>query len=609
MTGGLGSLVIWYLAALTIGVGLGALAANVFRVVVPAGTTGRFWNDVARAVQGLMHGAEEQFWKSYFGLIRRSIVYIGRQLIALAAATLPLILAFHIAGPAVSAIWDADGRLEVHPASAGTVVADKQPDTSGGPSRLLSLSGGRTVALPSKPGSVAVCAATDWRCKALYAIGFTVVSVEPATMPHSPVIVRTAHDDWNPLWPYLNDPEFLLFLGMSISWLLVPFFGGKSKPGSDGALQISGIDFALSQVATAGAGVVKWIGDLEGNWNARRLRATTIDRPVFIAGLARSGTTILLEKLSRIDGVATHRYRDFPFVMAPIYWGRFVALFGKGEAPKERPHQDSILITRESPEAFEEPIWQHFFPRLHDPVSMQILTVADRNAAFDDFFRLHVRKILLLRKGDRYVSKGNYNLTRIPYLASLFPDALFLVPIRHPLTHVRSLTRQHRLFCSYATLDERVGPYLRAVGHYEFGPARAPICVDRLGTERTVECWKAGNDSAGYAQQWADLYGFVLELLRFDSDLRKRVRVIRFEDLTADPTRELGGIVEFTGLCSGQAATSLAADIAAPADRDSLDIDSTRCWQLVESVATVYGYTMQSTELRPCDLTTGGASA
>ena len=150
---------------------------------------------------------------------------------------------------------------------------------------------------------------------------------------------------------------------------------------------------------------------------------------------------------------------------------------------------------------------------------------------------------------------------------------------------------------------------MRAVGHYEFGPARAPICVDRVGTAKTLECWKAGNDSAGYAHQWADLYGFVLELLRSDSDLRKRVRVIRFEDLTADPTRELGGIVEFTGLCSRQAATSLAADIAAPADRDSLDIDSTRCWQLAESVATVYGYTMRSTELRPCDLTTGGASA
>src|SRR5688572_22529992 len=104
-------LVIWYLAALGIGVGLGALAAMVFRAVVPAGTTGKYWNDVAGAVQGLMHGAEEQFWKSYFGLIRCSLLYVGRQLGALAAATLPLILVFHFAAPVMSAAWDAGGRL------------------------------------------------------------------------------------------------------------------------------------------------------------------------------------------------------------------------------------------------------------------------------------------------------------------------------------------------------------------------------------------------------------------------------------------------------------------------------------------------------------------
>jgi Sulfotransferase family len=596
---------VWYLASLAIGVGLGALAAIVFRLVVPAGTTGKYWNDVGGAVRGLLHGAEEQFWKSYFGLIRRSLGYVGRQLVALAAATLPLILAFHFAAPVMSASWDAGGRLEVHPEAAGRVIDGGQRSASSGSrTRLLSLSGGREVTLPGKPGSIAVCANTSRPCKALYGIGFTVVPVDPEMLPVSrPIIIRTAHDDWNPFWPYLNDPEFLLFLGMSLPWLLVPLLRRRTDPDSDRPLQISGIDFALSQIATAGAGVVKRIGDLEANWNRPRLRASTIDRPVFIAGLARSGTTILLEKLSRIDGVATHRYRDFPFVMAPIYWSRFVALFGTGQNPKERPHHDSIFITRESPEAFEEPIWQHFFSRLHDPGSSQVLTAADRNAAFDEFFRLHIQKILLLRRGNRYVSKGNYNLTRIPYLASLFPDAFFLVPIRHPLTHVESLTRQHKLFCSYAALDERVGPYLRAVGHYEFGPDRSPIFVDPIGTARTLDFWRSSNDAAGYAQQWSDLYGLVLGLRRSDNGLRQRVRVVRFEDLTADPVRELGDIVEFAGLCARRAADSLAAGIAAPVRLDAIESGSTNCWQIVESVASAYGYTMDPRELRRCDWT------
>jgi hypothetical protein len=41
-------------------------------------------------------------------------------------------------------------------------------------------------------------------------------------------------------------------------------------------------------------------------------------------------------------------------------------------------------------------------------------------------------KVVLLRGGARYVSKGNYNAARIAYLARLFADAKFVVPIREP---------------------------------------------------------------------------------------------------------------------------------------------------------------------------------
>lgn len=40
---------------------------------------------------------------------------------------------------------------------------------------------------------------------------------------------------------------------------------------------------------------------------------------MYIAGLARSGTTILLEKLATHPDVVTHRYRDDPPIFSP-YW-------------------------------------------------------------------------------------------------------------------------------------------------------------------------------------------------------------------------------------------------------------------------------------------------
>src|SRR5262245_36286656 len=194
---------LWYLASLAVGVALGALAAMVFRSLVPAGTTAQYWNDVASAVQGLMHGDEDQFWKRYFGLIRRSLGYIGRQLVALAGATLPLIAVFHFAAPAMSTAWNAGGTLQVHPESAGRIIDGERSTASSGPGRrLLSLSDGRTVPLPDTPGSVAVCVDSSWLCKALVTIGFTVVSVDPESLsPGPPIVIRTTHDDWNPFWP------------------------------------------------------------------------------------------------------------------------------------------------------------------------------------------------------------------------------------------------------------------------------------------------------------------------------------------------------------------------------------------------------------------------
>ena len=64
-----------------------------------------------------------------------------------------------------------------------------------------------------------------------------------------------------------------------------------------------------------------------------------IDRPVYVTGLARSGTTILLETLARHPDVATHRYRDFPMLFTPYLWNRWLdRVPRKEEQATERSH-------------------------------------------------------------------------------------------------------------------------------------------------------------------------------------------------------------------------------------------------------------------------------
>ena len=351
-------------------------------------------------------------------------------------------------------------------------------------------------------------------------------------------------------------------------------------------------DHMLVRMARTLAPCWRQLGDLETELLGSRLAAVPIDRPVFITGLARSGTTVLLEILAGLDGVATHRYRDFPFLWAPYGWHLVQRLLAKPDTPVERPHKDRIYITRESPEAFEEPLWQHFLPHLHQPNEIHVLNGGQRNARFEAFFKDHIRKIVLLRGGRRYVSKGNYNVTRIAYLAEVFPDARFIVPVRDPVTHVASLLRQHRRFLDYAATDPRIEGYLRAAGHYEFGPQRQPINITETGQRQVVDAWAEGDDAGGYAHLWREIYGYVGHLCD-RSDLSARIRVVRYEDLCADPPAVVAGLLDFAGLegVGGNDLRHRLGHVSAPPPEGSVAAEELAAvGQIVATTAGRFGY-------------------
>jgi hypothetical protein len=340
----------------------------------------------------------------------------------------------------------------------------------------------------------------------------------------------------------------------------------------------------------------KVLADLETDLVAQKLAGVSIDRPIFLTGLARSGTTILLTLLSQAQGVATHRYRDFPFLGTPFFWNWFQDRFANDSphSPRERIHADRIRITPDSPEAFEEPLWQSHFDWLHDPRRVHVLDETIARPDFETAFGTHLRKILALRGGDRYLSKGNYNVTRIRYLARVFSDARFIVPIREPVAHVHSLVQQHRRFSRLAVEDPRIPAYLRAAGHYEFGVQRVPInaCAGDLG--RIEAAWRDGEEYRGYARQWASLYRYVDELRSSRSDLAERITIVRFEDLCSNPQRTLQGLLDATSLADHDgrvraAASSIAAPPAARLDAVG-NADRRAVWQETGAVAELFGY-------------------
>ncbi|MEX0915075.1 MAG: sulfotransferase [Wenzhouxiangellaceae bacterium] len=269
-----------------------------------------------------------------------------------------------------------------------------------------------------------------------------------------------------------------------------------------------------------------------------------IEAPIFIAGVPRSGTTILTEILARCPELTSHRYSDFPNVYTP-YWRNWLAgrLRPGAQAPVERAHKDRVLVTVRSPEAVEEVIWMNFFDHLHDPERNQVLDASVSNPRFERFYREHISKLLAVRGASRYLAKGNYNATRLRYIVKLFPDARILVPWREPVAQVASLLKQDRLFGEMAREDPRVPVQLARSGHFEFGPDKRAINIGNRARAMEIERdWAAGDLAGGWARYWRDVYAHLLGAMEGDRRLRDAVLLVDYQQLCERPDAALVAI-------------------------------------------------------------------
>jgi hypothetical protein len=315
-------------------------------------------------------------------------------------------------------------------------------------------------------------------------------------------------------------------------------------------LEVSRLHDTLGSLVERAPGMFRALGRFETRCIGDELRDVHIDRPIYVCGLARAGTTILLESLAAHPDIASHQYRDFPFVHIPVWWNWFLDRAGSKPADAvERAHKDRIFVTPQSPEAMEEVVWMSFFPTIHDPSACNVLGSGDTAPAFERFYRDHLRKVISVRRGSRYLAKGNYNVARLGLLHRMFPDACFVIALRDPAQHVASLLKQHRLFCEAESRNRKVLDYMRRSGHFEFGLDRRPINFGNDGVIRRIQAaWAEGDEVRGYAITWAATYDFVLDLLENHHALARRVAVVHYGDLCADPGGTLRRLLRHCGL-------------------------------------------------------------
>jgi len=216
------------------------------------------------------------------------------------------------------------------------------------------------------------------------------------------------------------------------------------------------------------------------------------DNHVFIAGLARSGTTILLNALHKSNVFASLSYSDMPFVLAPNLWSKIS--FNKGDLDlKERMHGDGIKISTGSPEAFEEVFWKTF--------------TDDNEEESEEKFRNYLGNIMHKYKKNRYLSKNNQNIRRLDLISSLFTQSKILIPFRDPIQHSYSLLTQHKKFIEKSKNDHFISKYMKWIGHTEFGPNYIPINKNNLN-------YKNDLNINHWIEQWYLTYKTIFQLLK-----------------------------------------------------------------------------------------------
>lgn len=201
---------------------------------------------------------------------------------------------------------------------------------------------------------------------------------------------------------------------------------------------------------------------------------------VFITGLPRSGTTSLLNFLFSSNEYASLTYNNMPFILSP----HFSKLFHKKNiTKKERLHGDGINFDNNSPEAFDE----IFFDNNEEFVRNELEN--------------YIQLVLLNNNKTKYLSKNNLNYKRIDLIQSIFPNSIFLIPIREPLQHANSLLNQHLHFSQLQKEDNFIIRYMNYLGHNEFGlnhkPWNKPIHFNDLNN---INYW---------LEQWNLFYDFI----------------------------------------------------------------------------------------------------
>ena len=214
-------------------------------------------------------------------------------------------------------------------------------------------------------------------------------------------------------------------------------------------------------------------------------------KSIIITGLARSGTTALVDLLNKNGNFTSLNYSNMPFLLYPRIWSRIYKP-SKIEL-KQRAHNDGIKVGLASVEALEE----YFFKVVLNDSYIQPHGLMKHELS-EELLQHYYAYQVSISKGKTYLAKNNNQILRLKSVMEFHRDTHVFILYRDPLEHSYSLLSQHLNFCRIQKDDPFALQYMNWLGHHEFGLNHKPFLFNLdfgkssytpFDIEYWVECW------------------------------------------------------------------------------------------------------------------------
>ena len=244
---------------------------------------------------------------------------------------------------------------------------------------------------------------------------------------------------------------------------------------------------------------------------------------VIVSGLARAGTTSLMNHLLKVEGFASLSYANMPFLLAPNSWRKIYHPSDK--STKERSHKDGIKIGLNSNEALEE----YFFKALSQDAYLKADRLKEYALSEDEYHDyLSYQSLMRNSPTEIYLAKNNNFLLRYKSVRAYNAKFLFVVLFRNPLLHATSLLEKHLYYSELQNEDPFVEEYMNWLGHHEFGLSQKAF---QFGEKEPPQGGKSSLDY--WLKIWLNYYQYALQIEDAQS------LFIPYESLCANPQENL----------------------------------------------------------------------